>query len=178
MNRTFILFLLLLVVINIALGVIYYQGKFQGKKALPLLSIQKEDISEIGSSRVTPLPTQRPRPTPQPMAIPHGKTGFTVGVKENPVMRIGFLDPYDPKIGEKQTVSITVKNTNPVESVEATMQTDNQSKKYPMKLVEGTTLDGRWEATWEVGETYLYTYVLTIDAVSGADKSKAIITLR
>lgn len=178
MNRTFVLFLLLLVLINVFLAVIYFQGKYQGKKALPLLSVQTEDESAIEASKVTPSPTQKPKPTVKPIDLPHGKTGFTVGVKENPIMRIGFLDPYDPKVGEKQTVSITVKNTNPVESVEATMQTDNHSKKYPMKLVEGTTLDGRWEATWEVTDSYVTTYVLTIDSVSGLDKSKAIITLR
>jgi len=179
MNRTFILFLLLLFFINIFLAVIYYQGKYQGKKIFPIINNQEEDEStSIEASKITLFPTSGPTPTNSPKKIPHGKIGFTVGVKNNPVMRIGFLDPYDPEIGQKQTVSITVKNPSPVDSVNAAIQTDKETKQFPLKLVEGTALDGRWEATWEIKDTYLYTYILVLDAVSGVDTSKAIVTLR
>ncbi len=122
----------------------------------------------------TPIPTQPPRP------IPHGLKGFTISSsnKNGPKLSRGSLNPYDPKIGEAQTISITVSDNQPIQKIEVTMKTDNGINKIPMHLISGNTLSGVWEGVWNMQDSYLYNYHAVIVAESANGLTNVDITLR
>ncbi len=125
--------------------------------------------------------TPSPFPTPTPRPIPHGKTGFSVSQadKTKPQFGRGNIDPYDPSQGSKQTVTISVKDEQPITQVTAILKTDNVvSQPYPFQLISGSTTDGQWQGSWTVDDTYLYIYNLVLEATSSRGQSTVEITLR
>lgn len=121
-----------------------------------------------------------PTSTPTPRAIPHGKIGFSVGgSKPNaPTFGRGFLDPYDPKKGAQQIISIEMADKTAVTDVTGTMITDHGQQPVTFSLVEGTAQKGRWEAKATINDSYLYTYKLTIIAKNATTQDAVDITLR
>lgn len=134
----------------------------------------------IPTSTIIPSPTATPTPTPR--AIPRGKRGFSVsmGKKTGPLFSDGYLDPYDPQKGSRQTISIRIVSNKPVAATTATLQLDNgKNISEPLKLVEGVAVDGRYEVTWTMPHTYLYTYNLVFAATDSAgEMNEVVITLR
>jgi hypothetical protein len=127
----------------------------------------------------TPAPTARPTPTPRP--IPHGPQEFSSGQSDKTVPQItnGTIIPYDPAQGTSQSVIISVKHSQPVTGVTAVLQTDHQtSGPIPFTLVSGTATNGQWRGSWQITDTYLYTYKITIEATSATKTGKVGITLR
>ncbi len=115
------------------------------------------------------------------LPLPQGKVPFSVssGQKTGPQFRNGFIDPYDPKTGETQTVSVLITGKSPVITVTATMRTDTASKTNTMKLLEGTAADGKWEGSWTVTDTHHQTYKLILHALDSTGTTNVIdITLR
>ena len=127
----------------------------------------------------TPSPTPSPLPSPKP--IPHGKIGFSVGQADKSIPQLGrgSIDPYDPPMGGKQTVTIAVKHSQPVTRVTAVLKTDNSvSQPVPLQLISGTNTDGQWQGSWQVNDTYLYIYNLVLKAESSDKQAAVEITLR
>jgi hypothetical protein len=161
--------------ILIALGLLVYSG-FSYWFVTSFL-FQKGTFSTppfSKTARVTPTPTPSPRP------IPSGKKTFSVssGKKTGPQFASGAIDPYDPKIGSTQTISVTIVSSKPVTSGTLTMQTDTKTKKVPLSMVSGTPINGVWAGTWTVDDTYLYTYLATLTATDGTETNKVELTLR
>lgn len=130
----------------------------------------------LNPKQSTPLPSFSSAPRP----IPTGKQTFSVsmGKKSGPKIRTGTIDPYDPKKGSKQTISVMVQSKNPITITKITMQTDTKSKEVAMQLTSGTVTDGIWEGTWTVDDTYLYTYNAIIEASDGKESNVITLTLR
>lgn len=129
----------------------------------------------------TPATTLKIPPTSSPRPIPHGKIGFSVGQadKTGPQFGRGEIDPYDPPQGDKQTVTINVKDGQPIIQVAVILKTDNAvSQPYPLQLISGSATDGQWQGSWTVDDTYLYTYNLVFEATSSRGQSTVEITLR
>lgn len=76
------------------------------------------------------------------------------------------FDPYDIKINEKQTVTIRVKDTEPLKSVYLILNTDNKSQRYDLKLSQGNLNDGNWQGSWKFGDTRNKVYSFTFYATS------------
>lgn len=113
--------------------------------------------------------TFSPIPTPTPRRIPHGKIGFTIGQADKTVPQFGkgSIDPYDPSKGGKQTISVEIKHSSPIKKVTAQIKTDSSvSEAYEFELISGTKMDGVWQGTWTVEDTYLYSYGLVLKAES------------
>lgn len=148
-------------------------------------SLQSKKLQKLTPTpTLTPSPTNVPTPTytptPTPRLIPHGKKGFSVssGKKTGPQMSRGYIDPYDPNIGEGQKIGIRIKHNQPVSSVSLTMKTDHGVKVIPMHLISGTDTDGIWEGEWTTSDTYLYNYHAVLEAVSSNGSAIVDITLR
>lgn len=160
-------FIAILVIIGVTGGVWMWMQKYQD---LP------EDQSEVPASQVS----VRPTPTSVPKKIPHGKIPFTASTSwPGPKFTGGFFDPYDPAMGSSMTIAIDMADTQPVQQVWATVKTDNKtSGKIPFKRVSGTDMDGQWQGTWTVNDTYDYTYMITIEADSANGHTRDEIALR
>ena len=164
-------FLVLLVIL-----VVFLLSYLSLKKKTDLLD---KIIKNQPENNLTLIPTNTPTPRP----IPHGKQSFSVSLGQKvpgPRMGQGFIDPYDPALEEKQTLTIEVNNFDkPVEKVAAILTTDNKvSPEYPLKQIDGTENNGHWQGSWTVNNSYLHNYVLTIKAVGPNGTSKVDITLR
>lgn len=171
-NTIEFVFLIFLVVLLVSLVIFY---SFKNKKNLP-----ENDLSQIESDkREKILPSNNPTPKP----IPNGKVEFEVSVGKKaigPKMISAFVDPYDPRIGEKQVAGVDLTNLSPIEKVVAILRTDNKtSKEYELTQASGDSKDkGHWEGSWTVDDSYLYKYTLTFKATASNGTSKVEITLR
>lgn len=178
-EKVFLTFLLILAVFFVAVAYYYSQVR-----KLPLNTEVPEQMvaqtpEETGTAETVKL---SPTLTPTPKAIPSGKRGFTVSISSNvkgPRIGRGELDPYDPVRNGNQKLTIEVNDTVPVESVTAILKTDNKTSPV-YQLVPDTEgqLKGNWTGEWSVDDSYLYTYILTIEAQSVSGTSKVDITLR
>jgi hypothetical protein len=115
-----------------------------------------------------------------PKAIPHGKIPFSATTTwPGPKFTGGSFDPYDPAKGSTMVITISVNDTQPVQKVWANVTSDHKtSATIPFHRVTGTDLSGDWQGTWTVDDTYLYTYMVTIQAQSANGPTKDEIALR
>lgn len=161
----------LFVVLNI---LVYSVSKKTARPVPPSLPVGPATPTVILAPTVSTTPTPRP--------IPHGKITFTVSMsnKTGPLFFEGFLDPYDPAVGEKQTISIQIRSAVAVASVTATVKLDSgKTVSAPMKLAEGTDTDGRYEASVTIPSSYLYTYNLVFASTDSAGAKNTVeVTLR
>ena len=179
-----VLFILLLAAISFA-GYAYYYSQIlpTNKTEPPLLEeYQPEDVTTTDQIDVSDSEIVIPSSTPSPKPIPKGKRGFSVSMSSNlngPRIGRGEIDPYDPSLNQLQKLTIEVNDTVPVESVTATLKTDNKiSQEYQLSPNTSNQLIGNWTGQWVVDDSYLYTYVLTIKAVSRNGTSQIDVTLR
>lgn len=117
-------------------------------------------------SRPSVSPTATPIPTPTPIELPRGPREFGASSKGvNPQFRDLKFSEYNPKIGEEQTISVSLLDTeSDVSEVNLTLITDNKTKTYPMKLIEGTNKKGTWSVTIKTEDTHDYKYRLRIES--------------
>lgn len=169
-------FVLLYIALNV--WVFFYGTEMFGKKAgnaLETVSFARPQVSSP-----TPKPTLTP--TPRPIKeLPGGKQVYNVssGPKViGPKIQQITLDPQTPSPQETQTVTIKVKHDSPVTEAVAYVQTDNKELNYAMKLIEGTTTDGTWQASWKMADTYNYNYYIRFDLKSATGEYNDGIRLR
>jgi len=171
----------LVVVLGVLLSVYFLGKKTPSSKPNPLII---KDTPLASSNQIKPTLTLAPTatPTPSPKPIPHGTTDFFVSVGKEvkgPRMGKGTIDPYDPEAGDKQRLTIAVSDTVPVTKVVATLKTDKKtSKPYELLPGSGTSMNSNWTGEWTIDDTYLYTYVLSIQATSSSGTSTVDVTLR
>lgn len=174
--------LIFLVVIIAAIVIVFLQSPFSPFSS----SSSSEDSPLLASSPPSTSTTQRdstppPIASPTPKPIPHGPIDFSVSQsdKTKPLIGKGLIDPYDPDPNGLQTVSISVKDEQPVTKVTAFLKTDNAiSEPVSFKLISGSPTDGTWQGSWHISDTYLFTYNLVINATSSRGESVVEITLR
>lgn len=126
-------------------------------------------------------PVVSPTNTPTPRPLPHGKRTFVVSLPANavgPRIGKGTIDPYDPVLNGKQTVTIEVNDSVPVQKVVAVLQTDNKTVEQAMAPQTPGQTKGNWTGTWTVDDTYNQIYTLTIKATSAKGTTMADITTR
>jgi len=120
-------------------------------------------------------------PTGQPIPpIAQGSQTYAVSTKGNgPKISSVTIDPFDPKMGERQAFRIAIASAYPVQNVLVTLTTDSSVTTYKLVGVEGYTMDGVWEGGWVTTDTHNYTYQATISAfTSSSTTSTAILSFR
>ena len=164
--------ILLLLLGLIGFIVFKYYRSFRPPKPNPTAT---EQPLALYSKMPTPSPLSSPKP------IPRGKIGFSVSQadKTKPQFSQGEIDPYDPPKGGRQSVTISVRDEQPVSQVSAVLKTDNAvSQPVSFKLIDGSAADGTWQGSWTVDDSYLYNYNLILTAVSSRGQTSVEITLR
>lgn len=175
----------LIVILGVLLSVYFFSKKSSsGVKSNPLTIQETPSTPTNNSQTTTPssVPSKMVTPTPSPKPIPHGTTDFFVSVGKEvkgPRMGKGTISPYDPEIGANQKLTIAVSDTVPVTKVVATLKTDKKtSEPHVLTLGTGTNLSGNWTGEWTMDDSYLYTYVLSVQATSASGTSTVDVTLR
>lgn len=186
------LILIALVVILGALGGYYLMNRSSSEKNIrtstqpsPVIT-QEQSIPVVATTQPssTTATTTKPviSPTPSPKPIPHGSKNFYVSIGsevKGPRMGKGTIDPYDPAVGGKQRLTIEVNDTVPVQKVVAIIKTDKKtSEPHMLTAGAGVTTKGNWSGEWVMDDSYLYTYILSIQATSASGTSSVDITLR
>ncbi len=185
--------LVTLVIILLALAAFYLMGKKEKvistvpsivptqQQVIPtqISSINVPTVTKAPTIQITHAPTATPTPSPKP--IPHGTKNFMVSIGSDvkgPRMGKGTIDPYDPAFGGNQKLTIEVNDTVPVQKVVATLKTDKKTTEHALTAGPGVTNKGNWSGEWTVDDSYLYTYVLSIQATSASGTSTVDVTLR
>lgn len=177
-----IILISLLAVLGVLLGVYFFNKKTPpSSNPLKIQETPQTSTPETGKPAAT-VPSKVITPTPSPKPIPHGPTDFFVSVGKEvkgPRMGKGTINPYDPEMGGKQRLTIAVSDTVPVTKVVAYIKTDKKTS-GPHQLLPGTgtSMSSNWTGEWTVDDSYLYTYVLSIEATSASGTSRVDVTLR
>ena len=169
-NKIFLVFAVLIVLIFAYLGYTYFSGQGQ------MLPTTFRRLTGLPTGTTTPTPT--PKPTPRPIGT--GRQEFNVSMSKDtwPKMSKVVTDPIDPKLLQKQTISVEANDTAPINSITATLKLNDKTKVINMALVEGTNLQGRWEGSWTASGGYDELYHLVIEAVSATGKSSIDMAIR
>lgn len=117
------------------------------------------DKNSISTPEVT-----RSRGTPNPYKLPTGAQSYSFSTgSEVKGPKIGnvTIDPLDPKIGTKQTFTLTVESESPVTNASVVVNTDNKEENVILKLIEGTAVSGKFQGSWQVNDPYDYIYAFT-----------------
>ena len=92
------------------------------------------------------------------------QTYFVFSKEKGPKVTEVVIDPFDPRRGERQTMSVKVNYPEPVRSVAVTMKLDGGDYTYPLTLVSGTDRDGTWEGSWRAEDTHDVIYKAAVVA--------------
>jgi len=151
-----------------------WKNQYQTRQ-LELSASKTEQQASLPDSSPTP-----PKPSPSPTFLRQGKQSYTIsqGDKTVPQITKAIIDPLDPELNQKQTVQIKISHTSPINSVKLKLTSDNHQVETDMTLTEGTTTNGTWEISWEITDTVLYNYILTITAKSDDKTGSAGIAMR
>jgi hypothetical protein len=162
-----------LAIVALLLGV-YIISKGDTSILLSLIGVkQTEEAVDVVKATPTVRPTPRPLPKgPQTYTISHGSE------VKGPRMSDVTMDPFDPKVGEKQTATVKIKYTSPVTSVTARLDSDNKKQTYTFNRIDGTDTDGTWQATWVTEDTHDYTYYINFKLDSAVDSYTGGLTFR
>lgn len=109
-------------------------------------------------------------PKPKPRPLVQGKETFTYspGPKAvGPKISEFSLDPMDPKVGQKQTITVKASYTSPITSVTAQLDTDNKKTNLVF-----TQVGDQWQATRIEDDTHDHTYYVYFTLVGSPDTYK------
>ena len=94
------------------------------------------------------------------VAVPGKQTYSIISSHKSPEFTKAVIDPEDVKLGEKQTMTVSVKDEKAtIVSVIAEIETDKGKINHPLFLKNGDASDGVWEGSWIVKDTHDTTYV-------------------
>jgi len=110
-----------------------------------------------------------------PIVLAQGRQVYYISASHSsPQMMEAVIDPLDVKVGDTQIMSITIRDTYPIQLVEAKVETDTGIKTYTLSLIEGTDTDGRWQGSWTVHDTHSATYRTTFKATNTNNETSSV----
>ncbi len=113
------------------------------------------------SPPVSLTPTVTPSPTPTPYPLPQGKQEYKISHSKSilgPKVTNVSIDPFDPKVGEKQEYILHVLHNAPLSNVLLSLQTDNKIATISLEKKEETEKESTWRTTIVTDDTHLYVY--------------------
>lgn len=121
---------------------------------------KKVTSSQPPKSQAEILFSSNLQPTKKSLTAP-GKQTYSITMAHNsPELYKAIIDPEDVKLGQKQTMTVYVKDQEAlIKEVIAEIQTDKETIKHPLTLKSGNGNDGVWESSWIVRDTHDTTYV-------------------
>jgi hypothetical protein len=141
----------------------------------------QEDSEELDSTSDTETAVTTTEEEPEaPRELPQGKIGFTVssGQQAGPKFNRGFIDPYDPKVGQTQTFNIAASSNSSISNISVTIVDDEGETTHQLSRISGTDQEGTWEGTWTNQNTHEKTYKAIIKGTDAAGTVTVEIILR
>ena len=145
----------------------------------PSINVPTPVSTSTSALAPTAKPTPTPSPSPTPVPLVQGPQTYGISSKGIPQMYDVSFNTIDPK-QTTQTVKLKVKDqSGNVNSVSATVKTDNLSKNYNLSLSAGTASDGEWTGSWTLSDTYNKNFTITFSATDDkGNKSSVDLTIR
>jgi hypothetical protein len=139
---------------------------FLNRRRFPPPSIKiKNPLTQINIS-----PT--PRPTLVP--IPSGSQTFRLssGKKTGPQLNEITVNPYDPRLGSTQSVTLKASSLKPITQVTATLFTDNHHQESTsLSQSSGDSRNGTWVTFFQYDNSYDYIYKMTFTATDSSGET-------
>ncbi len=146
------------------LGVGFWPGKDYLKIKAFLATWKKPAPAEFSGDPTPNSPLGAPYTFPsgiQTYRFSHGKD--VVG----PKIKTAIIDPLDPQPGATQTITLEIESVSPVKSAVIIAATDNRKETLSLKLISGDFLEGAYQVSWQVKDTYnvryFFRYILTAE---------------
>ena len=124
-------------------------------------SLFKKNIKNIVQSNIkSSSPSISKKNTKKNLAAP-GRQEYSIIQNHNsPEFYKAIIDPEDVKLGEKQTMTVYVKDKKAeIIEVKAEIKTDTKIQIYNLSLISGSRKDGVWQGSWTVNDTHNKEYV-------------------
>lgn len=186
---------ILVVLLVVLLAILWFVwGIFQNQQRAQFI-ISGEDLFRTGIiDRIVTRGPSQPAPSPTvsqeaqetqrranaPTPIAQGpQTYFIRSSGDGPVLTRLMISEFDPAVGERQGIQVETQFTQPVESVTATLITDNGQQTFPLTLTQGSPTQGSWTVEWTNQDTHDEIYTLILEASStGFPTSKVTLSFR
>lgn len=111
----------------------------------------------------------------EPIVLAQGKQTYRIQqAHHSPTFTEAIIDPLDVKVGDKQTMTVSITDTYSITSVKAFVETDTGTKTYDLELKSGTDTNGTWENSWTVYDTHSAKYKTTFTAIDSNNESSSI----
>lgn len=95
-----------------------------------------------------------------------------------PKLQTVTLDPIDPDKNSTQVITATIKHDSPVTKANLIIESDNDITIQPLKLINGDTQNGTWQAELKLKDTYDYNYYIKFDLQSSSGNYSGGLRLR
>lgn len=107
-------------------------------------------------------------PTPTPIPLHPGSANFKVSQSkhEGPTFVNLKVNPLDVKKGQEYTITVTLKNSAPIQNVTGTIHMDNSTADFDLTKSTSSDQGEEWQAKITMSDSVFYTYLLTISATS------------
>ncbi|HUD20106.1 MAG TPA: hypothetical protein VMR81_06720 [Patescibacteria group bacterium] len=177
-NKISIIIPIIAVVFLLAnIGLFLYLQYVTNKQNAPVATVPAP--TQVTST--SPTPTHTPKPTPTPYPLAQGKISYNIGYSKThtgPQINSITINPFDPKKGVQQTLSINVSATSPVLSADLALTTDTKTATYSMTKDSQDPTGNTWSATYTTDDTHLYVYSPQVTVKTATEKEVQTLTLR
>ena len=139
------------------------------------------DLSQISSRFKAATDSQSPqeKKTIKPIGTGQQEFKFSHGDKvTGPKLQTVTLDPIDPDKNSTQVITATIKHDSPVTKANLIIESDNDITIQPLKLINGDTQNGTWQAKLKLKDTYDYNYYIKFDLQSSSGNYSGGLRLR
>lgn len=76
------------------------------------------------------------------------------------------ISEFDPAVGSTQGIRVAAQHSAPIDTITATLQTDQNRELYNLSVIEGDATKGTWAVQWPVTDTHDVNYTLILEAAS------------
>lgn len=134
-------------------------------------------LGDLGNKLPNLLPNQPPiqiSGIELSRTIPVGLRGdrYSIASHELPRFEEAVFDPFDPKVGEAQKLTVKLRNDNPIQAVSVDLYTDTATQTRNLKLDERKGAEEIWEVSWNVEDTHDKVYTAVLRGESAESKSR------
>lgn len=184
------LLVLLAILVLVLSSSLYYYLRVTSPELFTNLRLPTYDLQATISSLRSTFRFSRPSPSPQNQAgppspavapqsegvaytLPSGPQTYRFSHGKDvkgPKVQVVTFDPLDPEVGSTQTITLEIDSPSPLKNAAITLTSDNQEKSLTLKKTGGDALQGTYQTSWVVDDTFELKYSVRYLLLSENDK--------